>query len=182
MNGLKFDMLMYPEHLENCLDLGHRLLIFFILVVFWLSETGQISGHFLRNAKEEWPQIWHVGVFWPSSEKVRFWSRYNDIPHFGAILTSWNRSNSGFLGIFFRTHGRNSVIFGTLMYSEHLWNWLHSGHGLVFFPILPPFWRSETGQMCSFQEFSWQCMGGINRNLSCSSLTCDISRNERSKF
>ena len=33
---------MYSDHLENWLDFGHRLLIFFILAMFWLSETGQI--------------------------------------------------------------------------------------------------------------------------------------------
>ena len=43
-NGRKFCMLMYPDHLQNCLDYGYSLLIFLILVLFWLSETGQIWG------------------------------------------------------------------------------------------------------------------------------------------
>ena len=43
LNGWKLDMLIYPDHLENWLDFDHRLLIFFILAAFWLSETGQIS-------------------------------------------------------------------------------------------------------------------------------------------
>ena len=42
LNGLKFDMLMYPAHLENWLDFRHHLLIFLILASFWLSETGQV--------------------------------------------------------------------------------------------------------------------------------------------
>ena len=36
-------MLMYLDHLQNWLDYGHSLLIFLILVLFWLSERGQIS-------------------------------------------------------------------------------------------------------------------------------------------
>ena len=37
-------MLMYLDHLQNCLVLGHGLLIFVILAQFLLSETGQIWG------------------------------------------------------------------------------------------------------------------------------------------
>ena len=43
-NGLKFCMLMYLDHLQNWLVLGHGLLTFVILALFWLSETGQIWG------------------------------------------------------------------------------------------------------------------------------------------
>ena len=40
--GLKFYMLMYLDHLQNWLVYGYGLLIFLILALFWLSETGQI--------------------------------------------------------------------------------------------------------------------------------------------
>ena len=43
-NGLNFGMLVYPDHFQNLLNFGHRLLIFLILASFWLSETGQIWG------------------------------------------------------------------------------------------------------------------------------------------
>ena len=43
-NGLKFCMLMYLDRLQNWLVYGHGLLIFLILALFWLSETGQIWG------------------------------------------------------------------------------------------------------------------------------------------
>ena len=43
-NGLKFYMLMYLDLLQNWLVYGHGLLIFLILALFWLSETGQIWG------------------------------------------------------------------------------------------------------------------------------------------
>ena len=88
----------------------------------------------------------------------------------------------GVSGIFFRMHGRNGLKFDNLIYPDHLWNWLQSGHGLLLFFIMASFWLRETGQMYSFQAFSWQCMGGMGRNLSCSSLTADIPRNEKGKF
>ena len=34
----------YLDHLQNWLVYGHGLLIFLILALFWLSETGQIWG------------------------------------------------------------------------------------------------------------------------------------------
>ena len=42
--GLKFYMLMYLDHLQNWSVYGYGLLIFLILALFWLSETGQILG------------------------------------------------------------------------------------------------------------------------------------------
>ena len=43
-HGLKFCMLMYLDHLPNWSVHGHGLLIFHILALFWLCETGQIWG------------------------------------------------------------------------------------------------------------------------------------------
>ena len=43
-NSLKWYMLMYLDRLQNWLVYGHGLLIFLILALFWLSETGQIWG------------------------------------------------------------------------------------------------------------------------------------------
>ena len=62
-NGLKFCMLMYPDHLQNWLHYGYSLWIFLILVLFWLSETGQIWGF------------------------QAFWSCTVDFPHYGDPLT-----------------------------------------------------------------------------------------------
>ena len=42
--SLKFYMLMYLDHLQNWLVYGYGLLIFLILALFRLSETGQILG------------------------------------------------------------------------------------------------------------------------------------------
>ena len=43
-NGLKFCTLMYLDHLQNWSVYGQGLLIFVILALFCLSETGQIWG------------------------------------------------------------------------------------------------------------------------------------------
>ena len=42
---------------------------------------------------------------------------------------------------------RNSLEFGMVTYPDHLQNWLHFGHGLIFFLILAPLWLSEMGQI-----------------------------------
>ena len=164
MTSSWFNILMYILNiLRTNLDLGHRLLIFFILATFRLCESGQLCDfrEFSWEHNWEWPQIWHVGVFWPPSEHIRFWSRYVDIPHFWRYFDLVKQVKFGGSGIFFRTHGRNGLKFDMLMYPDHLWNWLYSGYGQL---ILVPFLLSETGQMCSLQAFSWQCMRGIGWN------------------
>ena len=50
-NGLKLCMLLYPGDLQQWLDYDHGLVIFLILPLFWLSETGQIWG--FRPFREE---------------------------------------------------------------------------------------------------------------------------------
>ena len=54
-NDLKFYTLMSLDHLQNWLVYGHGLLIFLILALFWLNETGQIWGFraFLGERMEE---------------------------------------------------------------------------------------------------------------------------------
>ena len=109
-NGLKINMLMYLDHLQNWLVYSHGLLIFLILALFWLSETGQIWGFYMTP------------------------------------------------GISQRTHGGNCLKSCTLMYHDHLKNWLVYGHGLVIFIILALFWLSETGQIWGFRAFPRECM------------------------
>ena len=61
-NGLKFDMLMYPDHICNWLHLGHRLLVssFGATLTYW----NRSNFWFLENAREECTRIGHVDVFW----------------------------------------------------------------------------------------------------------------------
>ena len=88
-NGLKYGMLLYPDHQQNWLDYGYDLVIFRILVLFWLSETSQIwvSRHFLENPLRKWPDILHVDVSWPPSGLIRLWLQFVDFSNFYAILT-----------------------------------------------------------------------------------------------
>ena len=70
-----------------------------------------------------------------------------------------------FPGICRRTHGGNGLKFCTLMYLDHLQNWLVYGHGLLIFLILVLFWLSETGQIWGFRVFPGGCMEEMASNF-----------------
>ena len=53
-------MLMYPYHLQNWLVLGHGLLTFVILALFWLSETGQIWGFWAFPGERMDEMAWNM--------------------------------------------------------------------------------------------------------------------------
>ena len=61
----------------------------------------------------------------------------------------------------------NSLKFCTLMYLDHLQNWLVYGHGLLIFQILALFWLSEMGQIWGFRAFPRECMEGMAWNFAC---------------
>ena len=88
-NGLKFYMLMYLDQLQNWLVYGDCPLIFLILALFWLSETGQIWGFraFPGERMEKMAWILHADVTWPPSELISLWLRSVDFSNFGTILT-----------------------------------------------------------------------------------------------
>ena len=71
-NGLQFGVFMYPQHIQNGLNFGHGLLIFLVLALILLSETGQIWGFrvFLEERMEEMAYILHADVSWPPSELI----------------------------------------------------------------------------------------------------------------
>ena len=83
-----------------------------------------------------------------------------DFSNFSTILTQWNGSNLGFPRISWRKHGGNRLKFCTLMYLDHLQNWLVYGHGLLIFLILALFWLSEAGQIWGFPGVSLRKHGG----------------------
>ena len=124
-----------------------------VTVLRHVRPSGEVSGHLPENAWREWPLIWHADVSWPLSELISLWSQSVDFVNFGAILTQWNGSNLGFPGISRRTHGGNGLKFCTLLYLDHLQNWLVYGYGLLIFLILALFWLSETGQIWGFRAF-----------------------------
>ena len=117
-----------------------------------------VSVYFPENAWKKWPEILHADVSWPPSELISLWSRSGDFSNFGAFWTKWNGSNLGFPGISQRTHWGNGLKFCTLMYLDHLQNWLVYGHGLVIFLILALFGLSETGQIWGFRVFPGERM------------------------
>ena len=82
-------MLLYPHHIQYRLDYGYGLVIFIILVLFWLSETGHILGFqaFSEKPIEEMAWILHGDVSWPLSELIRLWLQFVDFSNFDAILT-----------------------------------------------------------------------------------------------
>ena len=56
-----------------------------------------------------------------TSELIRFWSSSVDFPHFGIILTQWNRPNLQLPDIFWRTQGRNGLNFGMQILAMVCW-------------------------------------------------------------
>ena len=63
-NGMKYGMLLYPDHIQNWLDYGHSLLIFLILVLFWLSEMGQIWGFQAFSEKPIEEMAWNFACWY----------------------------------------------------------------------------------------------------------------------
>ena len=129
-----------------------------------------ISGHFLGNTRgmaSNWAYWCILTTFRKKKIMVTVCWYYSFWRHFDLV----KHVKFGVSCIFFRTHGRNGLKCDMLM-----------GPGLLVFLILAPFWQSETCQMCSFQPFSWRCIGGMDRNVSCWSLSCDIPRNEKGKY
>ena len=57
--SLKFYMLMYLDHLQNWLVYGHGLVIFLILALFGLSETGQIWGFRVFSGERMEEMAWN---------------------------------------------------------------------------------------------------------------------------
>ena len=118
-----------------------------------VRPSGEVSGHLPENAWREWSAILHADVSWPLLELISLWSWSVIFSNFGTILTWWNGSNLGFPDISRRTLGGNGLKFCTLMYLDHLQNWLVYGYGLLMFLILALFWHSETGQIWGFRAF-----------------------------
>ena len=57
--SLKFYMLMYLDHLQNWLVYCHCLVIFLILALFGLSETGQIWGFRVFSGERMEEMAWN---------------------------------------------------------------------------------------------------------------------------
>ena len=76
-NGLRFCIMMYPDHLQNWLDYGHGLFIFLLLMSLWLNETvnfGVFRAFPGERIERWWREILHADVSWPPSDLIRLWS------------------------------------------------------------------------------------------------------------
>ena len=62
--SLKFYMLMYLDYFQNWSVYGHGPLIFLILALFWLSETGQIWGFRAFPGEHVEGMAWHFTRWW----------------------------------------------------------------------------------------------------------------------
>ena len=82
-------MLMYPDHFR-----ADKIWVICWFSSFWhhfdLVKQAKFatSGHFLENAMEEWPELWHADVSWPPSELIKFWSWSVDFPFFASFWLS----------------------------------------------------------------------------------------------
>ena len=74
---------------------------------------------------------WASDVSWSLSEMIRFWTQSVDFHHFGTTSTSWDWPNWGFPCILWRSHGRNGLKFGMLMYRDHLQKSLYHLHNMI---------------------------------------------------
>ena len=87
-----------------------------------------------------------LASFW-LSKTGRIWGFWEKQIEFGV---SW---------YFWRTHGRNDLKFGMLIYPDHLHILLHFRHDLLIFPIMAPFrlWNeSNVWVSCHFLGNTWR--------------------------
>ena len=89
VNGLKFYMLMYFDHLQYWFVYGNGLMIFLILALFWLSETGLIWGFRAFSGERMEEMAWNFACWCilPPSELLSLWQHSVDFSNFGTILT-----------------------------------------------------------------------------------------------
>ena len=136
-------MLLYPDHIQNWLDYGCSLVIFLILVLFWLSETGQIWGFQAFSEKPIEEMAWNFACWYILTTFRTGVSR-----HFGRalwifliVVTLWlNLSYLGFLGIIWRAYGskcrgEGGGIFPTLCVQCCLVWWHFLLSRVWFWPI-----------------------------------------------
>ena len=125
---------MYADHLQNWLDYAYVLLMFVILVLFWLSEPGQIwvSRHLLENPLRKWPDIWHADVSWSPSGLIRFWSQFVDFFSFWCYFDLVKQVKFGVSGHFGYALWMFLIIISPFTETGHIWGfWVLSGEHVV---------------------------------------------------
>ena len=97
-------------------------------------------------------RIWHADVSWPPLELITFGSWSIGFPHFGTILTWWNRPNVQFPDIFVTMYGRNGPKFS--MFISILWYPQKWKRQILAHEIYPVTERGYPWLLCSQTFFS----------------------------
>ena len=152
---------MYLDHLQNWLVYGHGLLIFLILALFWLSETGQIWGFRAFPGERMEEMAWNFAR-WCILTTFQNWLVYGQGLLIFQILALFWLSETGQIWGFRAFPGERME---EMAWSFARWcilttyqNWLVYGHGLLIFLILALFWLSEMGRILGFRAFPGERM------------------------
>ena len=158
-NGLKFEMLGNPDHLQNWLNFGHCLLSFLIFAAFWLSETGQICDNCIFVWERKWGMARNLARWWMLTTYRTDYILFTVCWFSSFILVLFSFSDTGQIGgfrDFLEKTWEQWPKFDMLIYPDHLWNWLLFGHGLLISRIIAAFWLCETGQISSLHAYYWE--------------------------
>ena len=120
-----------------------------------------VSGHFLKNAWREWPEMLHADVSWPSSELISLWP--HQMETFSALLAI-GVGNSPVTGEFppQRPEIRSFDVFVDLRPNKRLskqwWGWWFE------MPSCPLWCHCSVWWLCAAQALSHELnWGGKNR-------------------
>ena len=163
LNGLKFDMLMYPNHFRTVLILVIICWFPSFFAPFWLSETGQICNFRTFFGERKGGMTWTLAcwciltTFWTYEILAMVCSCSSFSHHFDLVKQVKCWVSGDFL--------QNAWEKWLDIWHADV-SWLHCQlfiiwNGLLIFLILMIFWLSETSQICRFGAFSWECIGGI---------------------
>ena len=158
---------MYLDHLQNWLVYGYSLLIFLILALFWLSETGQIWGFRALSGERIEGMAWNFARWCILStfRTDQFMATVCGFFQFWHYFDLVKRVKFGVSRHILENAWGNGLKFCMLMYLDYLHKWLVLGHGLSTFVILALFWLSEMGQIWGFRAFPGECMEGMAWNM-----------------
>ena len=141
-DSLTFYMLVYPDQIWDWLHFGHGPMVFLMLASCLLSETG----HFFRIFLEHMGGMATNCACWfivTTSRADYMLVTICCFSSFGRHFDLVKQVKFGVSGIFFGTYGRNGLLFDMLLCPDHIWNWLHFGHGLLVLVILEASWSKR---------------------------------------